>query len=56
MKKQKKSIEKGVERAKKLKDLEVAKALEIQDILEKNVPKSDPEKSTPVARSDLPKE
>lgn len=56
MKKQYRSIIKGVERAAKLKDLEVAKELEIQDNLEKNIPLRDPKESTPDARSDLPKE
>jgi hypothetical protein len=30
--------------------------LEINDIKEKHIPESNPEQSTPVARSDLPKE
>lgn len=48
-----KSLLKGVERAKKLKDLEIAKSLEINSI---NKQSSNHIKTTPEARSDLPKE
>lgn len=56
MKRKLKSTRKGFERAKKLHDLEVAKSLEINDLLEKNIRQRDPKQSIPVTRSDLPKE
>ncbi len=47
------SLLKGMERAKKLKDLEIAKSLEI-NLPNNQLPPN--EKSTPKVRSDLPKE
>lgn len=53
--KQLKRTSKGIKRARKIKDLEVARELGINDELEKNTRYQDPEQSTPDARSDLPK-
>ncbi len=47
------SLLKGMERAKKLKDLEIAKSLEI-NLKNNQLPPN--EKRTPKVRSDLPKE
>mgnify|MGYP000486504035 CR=1 FL=1 len=50
-----KSLLKSVERAKKLKDLELAKSLEITS-RDEVIPLNNPENPTPKIRSDLPKE
>ncbi len=46
----------GFERAIKLKDIEAARMLELNDTREKNEAKNNPKQPIPVVRSDLPKE